>query len=396
MHGIAFLLKRLGPGLAPVTPVERLRSAAGALCGILVTGLAMRFALGPSPALPLLIAPIGASAVLLFAVPASPLAQPWSILGGNVISALIGVAAASHIADPVIAAAVAGAGAIAAMMLLGCLHPPGGAVALTAVLGSPTVAAAGYGFALWPVGVDSALLLATALLFNNLTGRRYPHRPAPVRRDHQTADPQPSARLGFTAADLDAALAAHGELVDISRDDLEDILHQAEERAFHRRSGAMTCADIMSRDIVTVSPGSSWLEAAALLRRHSVKALPVTDDSGRVVGIVSASDLVDKMVWGPKGPRVGLVHRLREAARLKRPAPASIEEIMTTPVRSARPDTPIAELVPLMADGGWHHLPVIGPKGELLGVVTQSDLIAALFHGRITAGAGAIASPKAA
>ena len=394
MHGIASLLKRLGPGLAPVTPVERLRAAVGALCGILVTGFAMRFALGPSPALPLLIAPIGASAVLLFAVPASPLAQPWSILGGNVISALIGVTAASHVGDPILAAALAGGGAIAAMMLLGCLHPPGGAVALTAVLGGPTVTAAGYGFALWPVGVDSALLLATALLFNNLTGRRYPHRPAPVRRDHQTADPQPSERLGFTAADLDAALAAHGELVDISRDDLEDILHQAEERAFHRRSGAMTCADIMSRDVVTVSPDSSWLEAAALLRRHSVKALPVIGENERVVGIVSATDLVDKMVWGPKGPRVGLVHRLREAALLKRPAQASVEEIMSAPVRSARPETPIAELVPLMADGGWHHLPVIGAKGELLGVVTQSDLIAALFHGRITA--GTMAAAKAA
>lgn len=396
MHRIASFLKRLAPGLVPVAPAERLRCAVGALIGILATGLVTRFALGPSPALPLLIAPMGASAVLLFAVPSSPLAQPWSILGGNIISALVGVAAASQIGDPVVAAAVAGGGAIAAMMLFGCLHPPGGAVALTAVLGGPAIQAAGYGFALWPVGLNSALLLAVALAFNNLTGRRYPHRPAPVRRDHQTADPQPSARLGFTAADLDAALAARGELVDIDRDDLEDILHQAEERAFHRRAGALTCADIMSRDVVTVAPATPWLEAAALLRRHHVKALPVAAEDARVVGIVSASDLVDKLVWGPSGPGIGLVRRLREATRLKRTPQATVEEIMTSPAKSARPETLIAELVPLMADGGWHHLPIVGTKGELVGVVTQSDLIAALFHGRITARTSVAGSPKAA
>ncbi len=58
---------------------------------------------------------------------------------------------------------------------------------------------------------------------------------------------------------------------------------------------------------------------------------------------------------------------------------------MTTPVRSARPETLIAALVPLMADGGWHHLPIVSTHGQLVGVVTQSDLIAALFHGHVTA-----------
>src|SRR5450830_1606221 len=81
-----------------------------------------------------LIAPMGASAVLLFAVPASPLAQPWSIIGGNLVSALVGVSYAKLVAEPALAAALAIALAIACMFALRCIHPPSGAVALTAVL----------------------------------------------------------------------------------------------------------------------------------------------------------------------------------------------------------------------------------------------------------------------
>ncbi|MFD0934412.1 HPP family protein, partial [Methylobacterium trifolii] len=84
-------LRRLVPEPTPLSLRERVRSAAGALIGILATGLISRAALGAEAALPAMIAPMGASAVLLFVVPASPLAQPWSILGGNLVAALVGV-----------------------------------------------------------------------------------------------------------------------------------------------------------------------------------------------------------------------------------------------------------------------------------------------------------------
>ena len=153
-----------------------LRSTVGALIGILMTGYVTQLALGMSMGFPLLVAPMGASAVLLFAAPNSPLAQPWSILGGNTIAALMGVSITILIPDPLIAAAVAVAAAIGAMSLWGCLHPPSGAVALTAVLGGPEVHALGYKFAFWPVGVNSILLLAVAIVFNNMTGVTYPAR----------------------------------------------------------------------------------------------------------------------------------------------------------------------------------------------------------------------------
>lgn len=112
------------PGRVAVNGTERFRACCGALVGIFLTGIVCHFVLGTTAGLPLLIAPMGASAVLLFALPASPLAQPWSILGGNMISAAVGITCAYWIADPTLAAAVAVAGAIAAMFsCAACIRP---------------------------------------------------------------------------------------------------------------------------------------------------------------------------------------------------------------------------------------------------------------------------------
>lgn len=379
-HLIPFL-KRFIPGLAPVSAAERLRAGIGALIGLVITGVATRLALGPDSAVPLLIAPMGASSVLLFAVPSSPLAQPWSIIGGNTVAALVGVTAARLVPDPFLAAGLAGGIAIGLMLLLRCLHPPSGAVALTAVLGGEAVHTLGYGFVLAPVLLNSLLLLATALAYNALTGRRYPavaHAPARENRD-----PPPSARLGFSDTDLDAALKQYDRLLDVSRQDLEQVLRLAEVRAYARRSGEITCADIMSRDVTAISPEASMREALNLIRGHHVKALPVTTEDARVVGIVTQSDLLDKASWGAGGPRVSLSQRLRHVVRLARAPQGSVQEIMSVHVQSARPETPIADLVPMMADGGHHAVPVVDGNDQLAGIVTQSDLIAALFRDRL-------------
>jgi len=242
------------PNTVPRT--ERMRAVAGALVGLVVTAiLSEMLAHGGGTGALMLVAPMGASAVLLFCVPASPLAQPWSVIGGNTISALVGVVCAQAVPNPMLAAPLAGGCAIFVMFLLRCLHPPSGAVALTAVLGGPAIHAAGFTFALLPVCLNSSLIVLAALVFNNLTGRRYPHtQQSPLRNVHATQDPVPTARLGFTAQDLDAALARYGQVLDVSRDDLEQILLETEAQAYARRFGVITCGDIMSRDAVTVCP----------------------------------------------------------------------------------------------------------------------------------------------
>jgi CBS domain-containing membrane protein len=364
---------------------ERMRAVAGALLGLLLTaGLSMQL-LGTAT-LPLaLVAPMGASAVLLFCVPASPLAQPWSVVGGNTVSALVGVACAKAIGNPLLAAPLAGALAILVMFLLRCLHPPSGAVALTTVLGGPAVHAAGFGFAFVPVCLNSALIVLVALVFNNLTGRRYPHsQQSMLQNVHATRDPVPTARLGFTQEDLDAALARYGQVLDISRDDLEAILLETEAQAYGRRFGIITCGAIMSKDAVTVRPGMALDEAWRLLRHHGLHALPVLDKAGHVVGVVGQNDFLHHAGlddYQTLGERLrGLPGHLlgRRGAR-----PGRVVEIMQRHVKTVRDDEPIAELVPLMTNQGLHHIPVVDARGLFAGVVGHSDLLAALFEGRL-------------
>jgi CBS domain-containing membrane protein len=367
---------------------ERFRAACGALLGIFLTALASRAMLGPSSALPLLIAPIGASAVLLFAVPSSPLAQPWSILGGNMLSAVVGVSCAYWINDPQLAAAVAVGAAIIAMFALRCLHPPGGAIALSAVLGGPAIHAQGYQFAFWPVGLNSLLLLLVAILFNNATRRRYPHPPQLEHGNiHGTADSPPGIRLGFTPDDLDEVLKQYNQVLDVSRDDLETLFLQTEMHAYRRRFGEITCADIMSRDVVTVEFGTTLEEAWSLLRRHRIKALPVIDRTRTVIGIVTQADFLKQANLDLyEGFDKKLRQFIRRIARTYSDKPEVAGQIMSAPVRCATVDRHIVELVPLMSDEGLHHVPVIDEARRLVGIVTQSDLVAALHRGTVTGG----------
>jgi CBS domain-containing membrane protein len=222
-------LGRFLPEPTPTSYAERFRASIGALLGIAATGGVSTVWAGSPTEVPLLIAPIGASAVLLFGVPASPLAQPWSIVGGNLLAAMIGITAAHTIGVSLTAASVAVAGAFAAMSLLRCIHPPSGAVALTAVLGGPHVLSAGYSFAAVPVLLNSLLLTVMALAYNNATGRSYPHRA------HGPVHPHPPVRdLYLTSEDVDEVLNDYGEALDFGRDDLHKLFDELLGRAQRR------------------------------------------------------------------------------------------------------------------------------------------------------------------
>ncbi|PCD01679.1 HPP family protein [Sphingomonas spermidinifaciens] len=217
-------LRLFKPLLAGATLSERLVACVGAGLGLALTYLAGLLA--PHGTLPAIVAPLGASAVLVFAVPASPLAQPWPVIGGNTISALVGVAVWRLVPDPAVAAGVAVGAAILAMSLLRCLHPPGGAAALTAVIGGAAVHEAGYAFALAPVALNSAALVLAGLAFHRLTRRAYPHRPAA---------PAPATRPpAILATDIDAALEEMHESFDIAREDLDQLIARAQAHAATR------------------------------------------------------------------------------------------------------------------------------------------------------------------
>lgn len=365
MSPILSWLRTFVPEPLSVSRREMALGVLGAGLGLLATEWLSRLALGTLN--PWFIAPMGASAVLLFAMPASPLAQPWSLVGGNTVSALVGIACALLLGHTGLAAGIAGALAIGAMFALRCLHPPGGAVAVTAVIGGPAITHLGLQFAFWPVATNAGLMVLTGLLFNHLAGRRYPHQAA--AQPHHTSDPLPSHRLGFTHDDLTRALTSQGALLDISPQDLEDILVKAQELASQRRWGEVRCSDIMSRDVIGIGPRDSVDEAWARLAHHKIKALPVVEADGTLGGIVSLHDFF-------------IGHSAPDPRRLPVMSTARyVEDIMTRKVRSARPEQPISDLVGLFSDGGLHHLPVVDDAQRVIGMITQSDLVAALFSG---------------
>lgn len=228
-------MKRCAAALAPqhsLLPArERVRVVIGAALGIFITGFATALMVADDNVLPVLIAPLAASAVLVFVLPASPLAQPWSVIGGNLISAAVGVTCSKFIAPPLLASVVAIAVAIGAMLWLRCVHPPGGAVALTAVLGGPIFRGGGYEVLWSPVFVNSAVMVLAAVFYHRTTGHRYPHHAMPAQPH---AAPQIHTRP-FTDDDLAAALRESDEILDIDVEDVMLLVQRAERHAAQRK-----------------------------------------------------------------------------------------------------------------------------------------------------------------
>jgi CBS domain-containing membrane protein len=378
------LLATLLPPENTASLAEQWRATFGALLALGCTGWLSLQMTGPAGLW--LIAPMGASSVLLFCLPGSPLAQPWSVIGGNVVSALVGIACVKLFGAGLVTAPLAGGLAILAMFALRCLHPPGGAVALTAVLAGPGVHAMGFQFALLPVALNSLLMVGAAVAFNNLSGRRYPHPHRSVLdSSHATEDAAPTARLGFQREDLDEVLKEYGQVLDVSRDDLENILLATEAHAYERRFGVITCGAIMSKDVITAEFATELGEAWRTMRYHHVHAMPVLNRARRVIGIVSQcdflrySDLDDYRTLGAR-----LRHLISRTGQTHSDKPEVVGQIMSAAVKGAYVDTPIVELVPMMANRGLHHIPVLDREDRLAGMVTQSDVIAALVQSRLS------------
>lgn len=383
-HNISARLSNLLPPPNTASRTEQLRAAAGAMLGLALTAFLCWLWAGTDGVW--LVAPMGASAVLLFCLPASPLAQPWSVIGGNMVSAATGVACFQMLGETALTAPLAGALAIGMMFTLRCLHPPGGAVALTAVLAGPAVHAMGYHFVFLPVALNCVLMVGAAFAYNNLTGRRYPHaQRSPLDNVRPTDDATPTARLGFQREDLDEVLKEYGQVLDVSRDDLENIILATETHAYERRFGVITCGAIMSRDVVTVEFGTDLGDAWRAMRYHHVHAMPVLNRARRVIGMLAQgdflrhSDLDDYRTLGAR-----LRNMIRRSGLTHSDRPEVVGQIMTQEVKRAYVDTPIVELVPLMANSGLHHIPVLDREDRLAGMVTQSDVIAALYQSRLS------------
>jgi len=221
------LIDLAGIDTHPISHTERLVSILGAFFGILLVYLSARYFIS-GQTVPLVVASMGASAVLLFAVPHGTLSQPWPLVGGHVLSALIGVTCAKLISSPLIAGPLAVALAVGAMHYLRCIHPPGGATAFTAAVGSAHVSALGYGFVITPVLLNVLIILIVAISFNwFFPWRRYP---AVFAKRKRTAAPERPGYESIAHEDFVYALSQIDSFIDINEHDLMRIYQLATDR----------------------------------------------------------------------------------------------------------------------------------------------------------------------
>ena len=264
---------------------EKLISGIGGFTGIFLVLIVTNQVIHAQDA-SLVVASMGASAVLLFAVPHGPLSQPWALVAGQFVSAFIGVSCYLLIPETYLAAASAVGLSVIAMYYLRCVHPPGGATALSAVLSGPSVHALGYQFVVTPVLINTLIILSVAIAYNALfPWRRYPS--VLSRRMSVTEDNRPAQTERIGRIQLEKALRKMNQIIDISDDDLEKIyqlassdistnLNSHQLKLGHYYSNGKTGADWSIRRIIDESEGPGSDDSIIIYKVVAGKGRPKT------------------------------------------------------------------------------------------------------------------------
>lgn len=350
-----------------------------ALALYLVTHISLQ--LSAKDAAVVLLASMGASSVLLFALPNSPLAKPWSFLAGHFIPACIGLACSHLFTDLALMAAVTIGLVLFFMYLCECMHPPGGATALVPVIASQQELLS-LEFLWYPVGLNMLVMFCVALLLNKLILKRTILAAPTQAFDpvHQHQDPPPLKRLGVQPDDLLAALNNSDTVLDIREQDLELLYQQAQQHAFARQHQDLLCEDIMSRDLITVSADTPLSAAWQLLRQHKIQLLPVIDGQQRLLGVISLVDFLKEMPLHDYGLFIGFFRKFWQQQSDQKQQQRPVSALMHQQVVTVTAEQQVVAVVPLLSDLGLHHVPVLDQQQRLCGLISQSDLIAALYQ----------------
>jgi CBS domain-containing membrane protein len=368
------LFSLLFPRQAALSHRERIISGLGGILAILITSWMTHIFIGPVAA-PYLLAAMGASTVLLLGAPHSPFSQPWSFVGGHLVSAAIGITCAMYLNNIYLSAGLAVGLSIIAMYYLRCIHPPGGATALLTVIGDQKIHAMGYHFILMPVLANVVILLSVALLINRLLlKRQYPLNLLQSANESSLEAVLPAIKLSFNKEDLNAAVKEMNGYIDVAGEDLEKIYSLAVIHSHQRRLGELRLKDIMTREVVTIKPDQSLEEIWKLLRRHRIRGAPVIDEAKKLLGIVSIADFLKVADW-----RMCNTVMARLKLFFSNKSSYTVEQIMTTPVLVGHENMLLTEAFLIFSEKGINHLPLVDKNGELVGILTRLDLLSALY-----------------
>ena len=359
------------PETTSVSWLERFRSALGVVLGLLaIMGLGLLLA-SYGNASPWIVASMGATAFLLFVLPSSPMAQPWAVIGGSCVSALIGVACTQFVHELPLLIPLSVGLAILAMFTLRCLHAPAAALALLIPLGGMV----DFHFVLFPVLGNAILLVLCAVIYNSLTGRSYPQHPKAVL----DSSPLQKRNRKIEDQEINAVLESYNQVLDISKDDLANLISQVEHGAYQKKLQGMLCKNIMTTEVLYVGMDSPLDQAWNLLRNRHVKALPVIDGARRVLGIITLEDFIKSAAVDF---HQSFGQRIRGFMRAAVPGlnslPNAVGQVMSKPVRVISEDRNMLDLAEIFCGDGHHHIPVINDSKQLVGMITQSDFVKAI------------------
>lgn len=358
-------LGRFGPAMGRRPFPEALRAALGVGLSIFLIEVLVGALHGSRSNGLFLVSGLASSAALLFALPNSPLAQPWSAAMGMMISATAAMLAVG-VAPAPLATALGLMLAVLGMMLARALHPPAAGVALFVVL----EAEAGHGlpplFPLFPLGALMATLIGLAILWHRIFGQVYPNRPMP-RPNRTTAETSgPTGGLDDTA--LEAILLEFRQSANIAPADLARLTEAVATQAT-RALLANTPVRTLMRPAVTIAPEAPLPEILAKMRGLGLRCLPVTNSEHVLLGLVDQAHLIDALA---------AAHRRLPRWRLAlRPEPQA-QVLMDPHPQPVAADLPLAALLARFSAPGAQPVPVL-EAGRLVGMVGRADLVALLL-----------------
>jgi CBS domain-containing protein len=183
---------------------------------------------------------------------------------------------------------------------------------------------------------------------------------------------------GLSEDDLRAAILEMKTYVDVTEEDLIRIYEIALRHAQERITYHMPVREVMTKNVITVSPDAGLQEAAGLLSANRISGMPVIDDKGRVIGVISEADIL--ILAGMKRD-----HTFKDILRsiIGDPVPArkggkKVADVMSFPPITSKADDDIGEVAKILDERRIKRLPVVDDDGKLIGVVSRADIVRAI------------------
>ncbi len=198
---------------------------------------------------------------------------------------------------------------------------------------------------------------------------------------------QGNYQIDISDDDVLQAMKKLGGYVDITFGDFKELYHIACSHALSRLMHSVRARDIMTKKVVSVQTQDQSVDIAERMAHHNVSGIPVLDDEGQVVGIISENDFLSRMGDREVTSFMSIVARcLQQKGCLAVPiSKQKAEDIMTSPVVTVGEDTPVSEIVRIFAEKQINRVPVTDAGGQLIGIVSRADTLQTVIP-RVTTG----------